>query len=430
MKAFWFACLLVGCTPPVKRPAAVDVPFSGAPGVQDVGRVAAKATYKVRLTISTTRDIGAEDGLALVVRHADDEVGRYPITGAFNDPYTRPVTIKPYVPPESLAPVIELPIGDYQLDAEYKGVRYSGGSFSIAEVPYWGGTRVLTMLAHHGTAVDLVHGRFYLSRWWVDESPSQPWIVEWRHEGTPVTTTSGRERAWMSAQAEGVVSESFDGFRDKSSSRTIWQSGEQYEVPEAVTKTPGRWQARVVHGGASPVAVSFTVSPNGSLAKTSGRLEATSEGWADVMSPVLPREPLAEADVAALVAKLPALERAQPFDEPSSTHQLVTPIPASTPAVRALFRSKQLARAWQDFLDYNSLTSESGGTVVFTTDEQRNLSPEQKWRVQRRSNRDAAQEAPGMDAAKKAKLRSLRPQIEQLIKAYGGPWKPSEFPKS
>jgi hypothetical protein len=113
----------------------------------------------------------------------------------------------------------------------------------------------------------------------------------------------------------------------------------------------------------------------------------------------------------------------------------VKPIALSPNAYRALFRSTELVRAWSRFLDLNEKASEGGGTygrVILSSDEEANLSPEQKWQIQHRAevetNRDIAREAPIRDASNRAELRSLRAKIEQLIKKYGGPWQPDEEP--
>ena len=220
---------------------------------------------------------------------------------------------------------------------------------------------------HHGTRISLAEKKLWVLRWWSNDAPALPWIVEWRHAGKAVATTTGRERKWQVADATTFIK---DAFQPKAR-RSIWQLGEEYAVPDAVAKQPGAWEARVIHAGAPPVAIGFTVMPDGSIGEAASELVSSQYGWTHSWSKPLALTPLAMEDILELYDQLPVIAGAQRIDE--------GPIELTPNAVRALFRSKKLAESWTKFL---------GGS------------------------------------------RELRPTVENLIKAQGGPWKPEEFPKS
>jgi hypothetical protein len=312
------------------------------------------AGYHVELTVALQRNLIAQDHLAFVVRVGADEVGRYPIA-------------KGEVGTTIHQKIDELPIGDYAVELEYNGARFAGEPFRIAVVPEWGGTRNLHLFRHHGTRISLVDKKLWLLRWWANDSPALPWIVEWRHEGKVITTTTGRERKWAISDATEMVKYALQ----PQARRSIWQLGEEYAVPDQVAQMAGSWEARVIHQGAAPVSVGFTVMPNHTIGEASKELVATTEGWTHAWSQPLALRPLSTEDIVELTDRLPVAPGAQQLNE--------GPIELTPNAVRALFRSKQLADEWTKFL--------SGS-------------------------------------------RERRTKVEQLIKTQGGPWKPEEFPKS
>jgi hypothetical protein len=247
----------------------------------------------------------------------------------------------------------------------------------------WGGARRIQLIYHHGTAVNLQDRRLHLARWWADDMPTQPWIVEWRHEGLPVTITSGREAPWRTSNAKSLVGFAHHAINNNVEAHSLWRLGEEYAIPEMVATKPGLWQARIVRSGSAPVAVSFSVLPGGGLANLSGRLIYRRGGWRDVVSAPLRLESVPDAGVLQLVDRLPSVEGAQAFHHADS-------IQLTPNAVRALFRSNQLASSWATFLE---------------------LDAKRKRQVE-------------------ARQRALRPQIEQLIRSQGGPWQPQEIPRS
>jgi hypothetical protein len=189
---------------------------------------------------------------------------------------------------------------------------------------------------------------------------------------------------------------------------TIWTYGEQYSLPDVVASTPGLWAARIVHGGAAPVAVVFTVLPGGRLAEASAR-RVSSAGWQESWSKPLELRALAMTEVDRLTAKLPRSSSNQPFDDVGPQRdRLEPPIRISSAAVRALFRSKQLAETWHAFLELNRQTVHVQPAAAG---------------ARRSGQRESVTE-------KRTKLRAMRAQIEQLIKSHGGPWKTEERPRS
>lgn len=346
--------VVAGCVPHVDGPRVDEMPFLGAPAVSwtdDPG-----SGYHVELSVALQRDVTPGDKLAFVVRVADDDVNRFPVVGA------RGTTVRQR---------LDLPLGDYDVALDYQGKRFAGQPFRIAVVPEWGGGRALHLFRHHGTRVSLRERRLWVLRWWSNDAPALPWIIEWRHDGSAVSTTTGREQRWNIAGASAFVRY----VAQPAARRSIWQLGEEYAVPDVVANTPGSWEARVIHAGAPPVAIAFTVLPGGAVGEAAGELIATPYGWTHAWSKPLALQAVAPSEIVELEDKLPVIAGAQRIDD--------GPIELTPSAVRALFRSKPLADSWTKLL--------------------------------------------GIEPTK---ARALRSQIEQLIKTHGGPWKPEEFPKS
>jgi hypothetical protein len=337
------------------------------------------------------------DDLAIVVFVDDHEVGRYPVVGKF---VQRPTRVKQE---------IELPLGDYEIDYEYKGERYAGMPFRLADVPVWGGKRALQVRAHPGTRVSLRERKLWVGRWWANDGPPQAWIVEWVREGQVVTTTSGREDQGMPTQGSRVVSSAASTFRDsRVVQNTLWYYGEQYPVPEQVVMQPGVWAARVVHGNSPPIAVVFTVLPLGKLGEASPTRRA-SANWEAAWSNRLEVRALSPTEVERLSAKMPQTSSSQPFDEQLQQDGPEPAVRLTTSSVRALFRSKQLAETWGELVTLNTRTFYVEQAAM------------PKGRIGREANKETE---------KKTKAHALRLQVEALIKVYGGPWKAEEFPKS
>ena len=427
-KRFAFAVVLslAGCLPEPapQTPQALALPFDAGftatplPGARP-------GTVKLRLRAAITRTIVPEDGLAFVVRSGGREIERFPIAGEYIDGYTLHIRPSLDTHPPGLEPTVELALGDYDLDVEYAGTRYWGTTLRVAEVPYWGGRKQVEAIEHIGTTLDLHAGTLAVAQWWADDAPAQPWVIEWRRDGQVIMTTTGHEGRWLAAHAPSLVYDAGSG-----SHQSIWRLRQEYRLPREVEQTPGAWEARIAHGGAAPIAVRFAIAAPRRPAATSGRLIAAREGWVDQRSAPLAIEPLPTAEAAPLIARLDSVERKQAFDDGASPRDLVEPIALSTPAVRALFRSKQLVDAWDDFLALNSQAPGYVDSVYFTNEEDYTLSPEQKWKRKQAADRRAERDAPRTDAAAKTRLRTLRPKIEQLIRKHGGAWQPRELPRS
>ena len=396
------AVCAVACVPrhkAITKPVAQTVrPFDAGPVVTLADTTQKGEVVRVQIGADITRDVMPTDDLAIVISVDDQEVGRYPVVGKFQ---VRPTRIKQE---------IELPLGDYEIDYEYKGERYAGMPFRLADVPVWGGKRTLQLRVHPGTRVSLRERKLWVGRWWANDGPPQAWIVEWVREGQVVTTTSGREDRGMPTNTARVVTAAATTFRDpRTVQNTLWFYGEEYPIPEQVVMQPGVWAARVVHGNSPPVAVVFTVQPLGKLAEASNKRVAA-VGWEPSWSKRLDVVALNPAEVERLSAKLPQFSSNQPFDDVVQTDGLESAIRLTTSATRALFRSKQLADAWGTFVALNTQTAYVQQATMPNKETQRRIEKQ--------------------EADKRAKVRALHSQIEALIKVWGQPWKVEEFPRS
>jgi hypothetical protein len=422
MKTLGIAIVVVAasasCVPKHKqmaKPVAVSArPFDHGPTATLVDQAQPGPSYRVQIAADITRDVMPTDDLAIVISVHDEEVGRYPVVGTFE---RRPTRIKQE---------IELPLGDYEIEYEYQGTRYAGMPFRLAEVPVWGGRRALQLRSHPGTRISLREKKLWVGRWWANDGLPQAWIIEWVREGQVATTSSGREQYGIPPNASKMVAGAAGAYNTETIvNNTIWTYGEQYAVPDLVVMQPGVWAARVVHGASSPVAVVFNVLPGGKLAELSSRRIA-SVGWEESWSKPLDARALSVTEVERLSAKLPKISSGEPFDEVISQQVQPTLEPAirlSQSAVRALFRSKQLAEAWSSFVALN----DAGRAASYAR-----LHPGQQPAAAGKRNGVATpvKDPPGKDGERRAKLRLLRTQIEQLIKQHGGTWKAEEFPRS
>jgi hypothetical protein len=378
------------------------------------------ASYRVQLIAEIARDVLPTDDLAIIVSVDGHEVGRYPIIGRFEN---RKTLVKQE---------IELPLGDYDIEYDYKGTRFSGMPFRLADVPTWGGRRAIQVRPHPGTRVSLREKKLWVGRWWANDGPARAWIIEWAYEGQVVTTTSGWEQRGIPGDAMRVVGGAAGAFASPTVvENTVWAYGEEYPLPDVVVTKPGPWAARVVHGGSNPVSIVFNVLPGGRLKEASNR-KVYSAGWEESWSERLEQRALSVTEVDRLTGKLPAVDSSRPFDEPTASKGPESPVRISVAAVRALFRSKALAEAWWQFANLNvaarTENASRGGQPIdvaaFRKDQKKPGTLAQK---QAAANAKAAAKE---EADRRSKLRTLRTEIEKLIKAHGGPWKSDEFPRS
>lgn len=414
MKALGLAACVVAASAcvkkhPVTQPVAQSArPFDHGPVATLVDQNQPGPSFRVQIAADITRDVMPTDDLAIVVSVRDEDVGRYPVVGTFEH---RPTRIKQE---------IELPLGDYQIDFVYQGTRYAGTPFRLAEVPVWGGRRVLQLRSHPGTRISLREKKLWVGRWWANDGLPQAWIVEWVREGKVVTTTSGREAHGIPPHGARLVGGAAGAYHSEQIvNNTIWTYGEEYGVPDEVLQQPGVWAARVVHGNSPPVAVVFHVLPGGTLAELSNKMIA-SVGWEPSWSKPLDARALSVTEVERLTSKLPKISASQPFDEAPREQGIEPAVRLSLAGVRALFRSEQLAEAWNTF---NTLNAPSSFM---------HLHPGQAPAAAGKRNgvKTKPRETPAKENERKAKLRQLRAQIEKLIEQNGSPWKPDEFPRS
>jgi hypothetical protein len=395
---------------PIAKPVAqTERPFDKGPTATLVDQNQEGPSYRVQIAADITRDVMPTDDLAIIVRVRDEEVGRYPVVGRFSQ---RPTRIKQE---------IELPLGDYEIEFAHQGTNYAGMPFRLAVVPVWGGKHALQLRSHPGTRISLREKKLWVGRWWANDGVPQAWIVEWVREGQVVTMTSGREEHGIPPQMARVVGGAAGAYHDeKIVNHTIWTYGEEYGVPDAVMQQPGVWAARVVHGNSPPVAVVFHVQPGGKLHELS-QSRVVAAGWEPSWSRALDARALNVTEVDRLNAKLPKISATEPFDELTRQPTLEPAIRLSLAAVRALFRSKQLAEAWNTYNTINTPSTYS------------QLHPGQTTAVAGKRNGAATSqraELPGKDGERRARLRLLRTQIDQLIKQQGAPWRADEFPRS
>jgi hypothetical protein len=400
--------------PPATPVAATARPFVSMPTAVLVDHTQPGPSYRVQLVAEITRDVMPTDDLAIVVSVGDTEVARYPVVGMFDR----------NAPTTQVKQEIELPLGDYELDYAYQGQRYAGMPFRLAEVPVWGGRKALQLRAHPGTRVSLREGKLWVGRWWANDGPPRAWIVEWVHEGKAATTTSGREQRGIPPHASRVVGGAAGAYRDtRVVHNTVWTYGEEYPLPAMVAQTPGVWAARVVHGGSAPVAVVFSVRPDGKLVELSNERRIHAAGWEPSWSRRLEQRALAITEVERLTAKLPHVSPSQPFDDAPAQTSGEPPLRITTAAVRALFRSKQLAELWWSHYELAKPAQAAPVRAVeaaaFPKGHKRTAGLGEK--------RDTTAKD---EAERRARQRAMRAQIEQLIKAHGGAWKPDEFPRS
>jgi hypothetical protein len=432
MQIALFAALAAGaiaCTPraptgptataPVAAPVAGTArPFAAMPTVALVDHTQEGPSYRVQIIAEITRDVMPTDDLAIVVSVGENEVARYPIVGMF-DRAARTTRIKQE---------IELPLGDYELDYAYQGQKFAGMPFRLAEVPVWGGRKALQLRQHPGTRVSLREGKLWVGRWWANDGPPRAWIVEWVHEGKVATTTSGREQRGIPPHASRVVGGAAGAYRDsRVVNNTVWTYGEQYPLPAMVARTPGVWAARVVHGSSAPVAVVFSIRPDGKLVELSAR-RVHAAGWEPSWSRRLEQRALAVTEVERLTAKLPHASPSQPFDEVPAQTTGEAPLRISTAAVRALFRSKQVAELWWSYYELAATPAKAKSAAPASA--QAPAFPKASKRTAGLGEKRDAAAAAKEDADRRLRQRALRAQIETLIKAHGGAWKPDEFPRS
>jgi hypothetical protein len=391
MKRLALVAALAACT---AHPATSTTPANPAPppvSAEPSFEASAKQTragrFELDLVTRPARDITAADHLAFVLRTEGVEYGRYPIAAARGS---------------KVAQHVALPPGNYELVLEYFGHHTGGMMVKISDVPYWGGQHKLYASMHRGTRLlDDAKGGLQLSiaRWWADDTPTLPWIVEWRREGRPVIITSGRTEETRQFGETAIVTKADEAYARPGFAETPWHFSEIHPVPPQVTSQPGKWEAWAVRAGARPLAIAFTLLPGGKIAKPSEVKYRFDEPESDELTV----RDLPDTDATHLVMQLPKIVGTSGFaPAKQNAGELAEEVALSPGAVRAMFRSKELAHEWRAYVEANH-------------------------RVARVSSREETAKRAG-PAEDTGKLAAQRAKIGKLIAANNAPWQPNEQP--
>jgi hypothetical protein len=388
---------------------ALDLPFdpttiAATPG----GPLRGKGPYPIELAVNANRSLTAADAITLRVVVAG--TGGTAVASV-------PVVIE--VPPgwnggtsKAFSAVVEVPAGDYEVELVRGDAPILGHAFKLAEVPVWGGGRQVHFFSHQNTRIDLDTDTLRLARWVVEDEPTQGWIIEWWQRGKRVITTKGRSPAWPAFELAKVVQSA----TSKDAARpTIWTYGaERYTIPKDLILIGGQWEARVYREGAPPVSVTFELA----IAPETQESRVAAIGL-KLSSPLFLR-PLPEGLGADAFVAIPGKQ--QPTSVVPASRPLIDPITFDRSAVRAMFRSPELARKWRDFLSSNS-TVESSGEQVW------NLTAAEKREAEKLAKAQRGRDPAKVDAERLARVKRLRPEIVALIRKYDGPWQPSDIPE-
>jgi hypothetical protein len=411
------AAALVGCkvhggTTPASRPSS-NLPFDPETIRADPSGVfPAKGPYHVELAVRATRSITAADQIALRVVASGAEVVSVPVVVDVPPEWNGAQASKVFTA------TVAIPAGDYDVELVYQQRPILGHAFKIAEVPVWGGGRQVQFFWHQRTRVDLDHNWLRLARWVVEDEPTQAYVIEWWQRGKRVLVTKARTDRWKAYQVLPVVQVAVPR-KDAETRPTIWKfAKERYDIPKDLVLIGGAWEARVYREGAPPVAIAFELGAGSETQESRVALKPTH------LSAELFLRPLSEGLGPQVFAMIPGKQ--QPSVEPRTTLTLVEPIAFDRAAVRALFRSPELARKWLDFLKANGTTAKYVNGVKLSNEQDWNLTAYEKQQL---AQQPAARDPEEMDATKKARATRLRPQILALLKKHSGPWQPGELPK-
>lgn len=374
-----------------------------------------KGPYKVELAVRATKDITAADQVALRVVASGTEVARVPVIVDVPPEWNGGEELKVF------AATVAVPIGDYDVELVYQDKPILGHAFKIAEVPVWGGGRQIQFFWHQRNRVDLDSNWLRLARFVVEDEPTQAFVIEWWQRNKRVVVTKGRTERWKAYQPAWVVQNAVPR-KDGGNRPSIWSFGtERYDIPQDLVLMGGAWEARIYREGAPPVAIAFELGAGAETQESRVALRRSR------LSAELFLRPLAAGLGPQAFAMIPGKQ--QPAVEPRTTLRLVEPIAFDRAAVRALFRSPELARKWHDFIKANGTTATYVDGVKLANEQEWNLTAYEKQQLARQATAQRDADPEEMDATKKARALRLRPQILALLKKYGGPWQPAELPR-
>jgi hypothetical protein len=392
------AIALAGCA--LRKPAAADkfpdLPFDPTSiRAEAIGTYKNKGPFDVELGVRATRSITAADDIVLRVVAAGSEIARVPVVIDVAADWNGARS------PKGFAATVGVPPGDYEVELMVRGRSILGHAFKIAEVPVWGGGRQVQLFGHIGNRVELDDGRLRLARWVVEDEPTQAFVIEWWHDNRRVWVTRGRTDRWQAYGLDAIVQRA-QPRKDVAGVRpTLWTYGaERYAIPKDLILMGGMWEARVYREGAPPVAVAFELSSSPDTQESRVALKRVH------LSSELFLRPLPTGLGAAAFAAIPGKQ--QPTPPARKLRALVEPVAFDRAAIRALFRSPELARKWREFIDANKNTMH---------DETWNLTADEKAQLNGMRNEDRL-----------VAVKRLRPQIVALLAKLSGPWQPDDVP--
>jgi hypothetical protein len=405
---------IVACTPksavsPSQR-AASALPFDPDSIRADPAAGQTRAPFRVELAVRATRDLAVADGVAIRVVGGGRELKRIPVVVDVPPEWNGTPASKVFTA------TVSLPLGDYEVEVVHAGRPVLGHAFKIAEVPVWGGGRQVQYFWHQKTRLDLDRNWLRLARWVVEDEPTQAYVIEWWRAGKRVHTTTGRADKWPAYELETAVKDAYPK-KGGAGRRSIWTFGaERYDIPNDLVLIGGAWEARVYREGAPPVAIAFELStaPETQESRVALRRSKLS---AELFLRGLP-EGLGVERFAAIPGKqLPTAAQRTP-------EMLVDPVPFDRSAVRALFRSPELARKWHDLVATNITAAH-----LLSSEQDWNLTAEQRALRARHVKALQGRDHDRVDAERKATAERLRPQVLALIRKHSGPWQPNEIPR-
>ncbi|HTL36188.1 MAG TPA: hypothetical protein VL326_23815, partial [Kofleriaceae bacterium] len=162
---------------------------------------------------------------------------------------------------------------------------------------------------------------------------------------------------------------------------------------------PGTWSAHIAVRGEETIDVTFTVNDAHEIVGLQVHPGATSKEDAG------------------------KLQRAR---KPAYTQPDYVRVPVTAMELRALTRSLAAVRLRETI---NELSVETRSTLdESNVRERRDLSPEQKYRLIQKYNREIASDDAVENAQKRAQVLQAAKKLKKLIAQYGGAWTPDERP--
>jgi hypothetical protein len=404
----WFA--LVGClqpsppttpSPPRPRPPFLyacrrEHPCDGVARIADP-RPTASFVVSMLGAVGTREEHRARtDGHHVEVRDREGRVvARVPLvfTGALSAQSA--FGLRPFDAMLDLGP------GEYRLDVVGRGLRMVQNEVRVARVKMFDASTKTAVFLHRGTRVWLGEGVLTIGRFFSTDRGGDPVLVEWERDGA-IVFRDDRVRG---------------GSSRPDARATPWRFGETYDLPEAIRQQPGHWIARV-HTPHDAVEIAFDIR-DGTLAMVDGL--AASSG---PVSPTLYVRSVAMRPE--ISAQLERRRRA-----PESPHvdrdDFAASIPHTPELFRAFTRDRGLLAAVGQF--ETDRRPRSVAAVELDRWQTEKMSPEQRWRAQRRADRDASDRAAADNRRNRARAPVTRAALLARIAKHGHPFSAGETPK-